>query len=139
MLSSKVQCHLNVALCINLRECMFSVEQERGRNVVGNNLGYFCHFCTDISISACSKWFSWLCLTFSSFNPFIPGDLDRVISMYNNLENDFGIKLDLTEYLKGSCWFCSDIHFSLKYFFPKRMWSKICHCSSWSIHVKNLP
>ena len=44
-----------------------------------------------------------------SINPYMPGDICTYDAFQNNLE----IKLKFTNYLKESCWFGSEQHFSL--------------------------
>ena len=47
----------------------------------------------------------------------IPWNID--VWNYSSFENNFGIKLNFTKYLKGSCGLGFDQHFLFKFFFEK--------------------
>ena len=56
----------------------------------------------------------------------MPGDLfENYVCFFDAFENNFGIKREFTIYLKESCWFASDQHFSSEYFHKVLLVKKI--------------
>ena len=52
-----------------------------------------------------------------SINPIVLKSSSKIdVCIYHSFDNNFGIDDDFTEYLKESCWYRSNWHFSIKYF-----------------------